>query len=584
MEYLGSLLSKLSIFDPRDRNFLFVGYRNPFSVFKPRSKEHDEHESTVLDSLKRHLYPWDYDEVLSYTITTPTNDDVEKDFFSGDIPNHQVLRDSHYLNALDIIITKFQPPQQVRPVHFADLRLYPWKWHPSAEAPFADHAKYLRMLEQQYQAGQIPDRRPSFGNLKDLIFGVVRQQLHKIKHGLVDPDAYLYYFRTHAKPALVKRDDIDPDTGKTKNKVRMIFGAPKTFILAEAMFFWPLFNYYQTHIGASPLLWGYETLNGGWLRLNEELNCSLIKGSILMVDWKRFDKYALFSVITDIMQGVRSYFNFNAGYIPTTTAPSHPNLHPLHPQWLENLWDWTCYARFNIPTLLPSGRVYQRLHAGIPSGMFTTNFLDSMYNGTQILTCLSSLGISVDLDVFIKLMGDDSLTRILVIIPTSQHLDFIQAMQDKASLYFNAQISIEKSKMSNRPYGSEVLSYVNNNGFPVRNYNELLARLLYTKSKRPRPEVTMAISIGIYYASAGNCSYLREVCLDVYTRYFLQGYRADKSALSSYFDPNFFDSVDIDFDNFPSRQDVQKRLTTFSERSEKRSRDYWPSWYFLDTF
>jgi len=565
------------------RNFLFDHFRQPFSVWKPKTKGHYEHESTVRASLEKHLYPWDYAEVTSYVMTTTTNEDVESDFFSGDIPTRTTIKDDHYHTALDLITEFFRPPFLVRPVHFADLRLYPWNWKPSAEAPFSDSAHYLRILEDMYQKGQIPDRRPSFGNFKDLIFGVVRRQLHNIKHTLVDPDEYLFHFRTHAKPALVKIDDIDENTGKTKNKVRMIFGAPKTFILAEAMFYWPLFNYYQTHIGASPLLWGYETLNGGWLRLNEELNRSLAKGSILMIDWKRFDKYALFDALDDLNDRTRSFFNFADGYIPTTTAPAHPNLHPNHPQWLENLWNWTHYAFKTIPTHLPSGRVYRRTCAGIPSGAFTTNYRDSQYNGLMILTCLSSLGVSVDLSTLLKLMGDDSLTRLLVMIPARQHDEFLLSLQEKATYYFGSTISVDKSKLCNRPYGSEVLSYVNNNGFPTRNYNELLARLLFTKSKRPTPGLTMAACIGIYYASAGNCTYLREVCLDVFTHYKLQGYTADKSALSGYFDPNVLVNLDVNVDHFPSRQDVQTRLTSISERSRDRAESYWPSWYFLDT-
>lgn len=577
------LFDRLTVSQQYARNFLFVAFRDPFSVWKPRTPGHDEHETTVLASLRKHLYPWDYDEVLSYHMTTTNNDDVELDFFKGDIPDHPVPRDSHYDTALSVIIEHFRPPRPVRPVHFCDLRLYPFNWKPSAEAPFADHSKYLKMLDDMWRSGLVPNRRPSFGNFKDIIFGVVRQQLHKIKHALCDPDEFLYYFRTHAKPALVKKDDIDPETGKTVNKVRMIFGAPKTFILAEAMFFWPLFNYYQTHIGASPLLWGYETLNGGWIRLNEELNRSLARGSILMVDWKKFDKYALFSVIADIEREMRSFFCLANGYIPTVTAPTHPNLHADHPIWLENLWTWTCYARRAIPTLLPSGKVYRRQHAGIPSGMFTTNYLDSLYNGLMILTCLSSLGVSVDLNILIKLMGDDSLTRLLVIIPTNQHADFISALAKQATHYFGAVLSVDKSKLCNRPHGSEVLSYVNNNGFPTRNYNELLARLLFTKSKRPDPGLTMAAAIGIYYASAGNCTYLREVCLEVFTHYKLQGFSADKSALQQYFDPGVLANLDINVDFFPSRLDVSRRLTFPSERSRQRSEEYWPTWYFLDT-
>nr|WKR37730.1 putative RNA-dependent RNA polymerase [Leptosphaeria biglobosa partitivirus 4] len=582
MDYITTAFGTIVSVSQNSRNFLFHSFRDTFSVWKPKTEYHAQHDYIVRESIKKHCYPWDYNDICRYFMPVPTNDSVERDFFFGDIAPHDVPKDEHYQLALDTIVTMFRPPRKIRPVHFADLRLYPWNWHPSAEAPFSDHAKYLRMLESLYQDGTIPDRRSSFGNFKDIIFGVVRQQLHRIKHGLVDPDTYMFYFKAHARAQLSKLDAIDPDTGKPKEKVRLVFGAPKTFILAEAMFFWPLFNYYQTNIGKSPLLWGYETLNGGWLRLNEELNRSLVRGSILMIDWKQFDKHALFTVLDDINDHLRTFFDFNNGYIPTVTAPTHPNLHPDHPLWLDNLWNWTCYAFKAMPTHLPSGRVYTRLHAGIPSGAFTTNYRDSIYNGLMILTCVSSLGLPVDKDIFLKLMGDDSLTRFFVLIPTRQHQDFLDALSEKSDYYFKSAISTTKSKMCNRPYGSEVLSYFNCNGFPTRDYNELLARLLNTKSKKPTPGLTMAAAIGIYYASAGNCTYLREVCLDVFTQLKLQGYTADRSALSGYFDPNVLTNLDIELDYFPSRLDVQQRLTSLSERSKTRSENYWPSWYFQD--
>jgi len=506
-------------------------------------------------------------------MTTVNNDDVETDFFSGDIPFHCVPKDEHYLTALDTILEKFRPPRKIRPVHFADLRLYPWKWKPSAEAPFADHARYLRILDTRYKQGIVPDRRPSFGNFKDIIFTTVRRQLHEIKEHKVNFDKYLYYFRTHAKPALVRIDE--------PNKVRMIFGSPKTFILAEAMFFWPLFNHYKCNSGSSPLLWGYETLNGGWLRLNAELFQSYLHRSILMIDWKRFDKYCLFSVIDDIFSGVRGYFDFTDDYIPTVTKPTHPNLRSDHADRLQRLWNWTCYARSNIPTLLPSGRLYRRLHAGVPSGLFTTNFLDSIYNGVMILTLISALGLEVNTNTFIKLMGDDSITSLPVLIPPNQHGDFIRALQAASDYYFGATISIEKSKMSNRPYGSEVLSYTNNNGFPIRDYNELLARLLFTKSKKIRPEQSMAMAIGIYYASAANCEYVRRVCKDVYDHYARQGYSPAKHGADYLFDPNL--DIEIDYTHFPSPLEVQRALVDFPRRSNRLKEEYWPSWYFLDT-
>lgn len=327
------------------------------------------------------------------------------------------------------------------------------KNRPNAEAPFSTEKHFLDMLP--------PNAKASVGNMKPIIFNHTRRWHHEIKNGIEPSHKYFYQMLLHIKTSLT--------ISSSAPRTRCIFGVPKPWIIAQIMFFWPLFAYYKSHKGSSPLLWGYETFNGGWMRLNAELMHNYLRSSILMIDWKRFDKHALFSVIDDIFDIQRSYLDFSRGYVPTidysnTAADWDANKEAR----IQRLWQWTLDAFRYTPVLLPNGEVYSRRHAGLPSGLYTTQYLDSMYNCVMLITILSAMEIPLSKDMIIKLMGDDSLIRLLVCIQPNLHADFLLKMQHLASAYFNSTISIEKSKMSNRPNGAEVLSYINHNGLPHR--------------------------------------------------------------------------------------------------------------------
>nr|UUV42348.1 MAG: putative RNA dependent RNA polymerase [Hanko alphapartitivirus 2] len=352
------------------------------------------------------------------------------------------------------------------------------------------------------------------------------------------------------------------------------------------MFFWPLFAYYKSHKGSSPLLWGYETFNGGWMRLNAELMHNYLRSSILMIDWKRFDKHALFSVIDDIFDIQRSYLDFSRGYVPTidysdTAADWDANKEAR----IQRLWQWTLDAFKCTPVLLPNGEVYSRRHAGLPSGLYTTQYLDSMYNCVMLITILSAMEIPLSKDMIIKLMGDDSLIRLLVCIQPNLHADFLLKMQYFASTYFNSTISIEKSKMINRPNGAEVLSYINHNGLPHRDPTSLLAQFYHTKARNPTPGKTMATAIGIAYASCGFDKQVYYVCKDVYAYYNAQGIEPDPTGLSLALgdDPFGIDPASIALTHFPSFHEIQANLTALDYVSSSVSR-FWPTSHFSEPY
>jgi hypothetical protein len=556
------------------KNFFVLRNSHPFSVWHPKDPQAtQEREDVISHFLAQHYYKHECSKIIhGYRLSSITNEAVTADVIRGDLPDHPVPRDDHYWYALCKVTQLFAPPHKIRPVHFADLRLYPWNKSTNVEAPYSHEAKYQKIKQERYNSGIIPDLKNSFSNFQDYVFFNCRRIIHIIKNGdafnspIGASDGFLYYHTTHAKTSVVETSSDD--------KIRMVFGSPKLFIFAEAMFFWPLFAHYMNRKGPFPILWNYSILSGGWLRLNNELHIDYLRHSVIMFDLKQFDKRALYSVIDDIADGWMEYFDFEHGYQPTFNMPtSH-----VDPNRLKNLWYWTCFARKHIPILLPDGRILARLFRGVASGMFTTQFLDSVYNAVMLVTVLASLGIYIDIETALKLMGDDSLGLLPIYIPPDQHDLFKIIVSQKLEYYFDAILSPEKSKIQNSLHNAEVLSYFNRSGFPYRDEIELAARFFHTRARKPSPSITMAQCIGTAYAIADPETRLYDLCSDIYSHYESLGFTPDLSISSK----QFYVYGDEPFPpHFPSRSEITKRLTTPSERNPKIAEKYWPSWFFI---
>lgn len=556
----------------------YINYRlERLSLFKPNVPQIDhiayaKHQRTVDHALRRYCYPQQIDEITNgYIRHEVTENLILSNFKLGDLPDHTPPRDKHYLTGLDYTAELFRPPRPVRPVHILDVQHhYPMKNKPNAEAPFSTEKYFVDKIA--------PGLKTSTGNMKPIIFDYTRRWHHEIKNKEEPNHRYFYHMLLHIKTALTSSDSIP--------KTRTIFGVPKPWIIAQIMFFWPLFAHYKSHKGSSPLLWGYETFNGGWMRLNYELMHQYLRTSILMIDWKNFDKYALFSVCKDIFKIQRSYLDFSRGYVPTVDYPNTDTTWNADKALrLENLYDWTISAFTQTPVLLPNGQVFQRLYRGIPSGLYTTQFIDSQYNCVMLLTVLSAMEIPISKDMIIKLMGDDSIMRLLVCIPPNLHSDFLSRMQKEADKYFKSVISVEKSKLTNQPNGAEVLSYTNHNGLPHRDPTALLAQFYHTKARKPTPSKTMAQAVGMAYASCGFDKQVYLVCKDVYSYYHSQGVDPDPTGLTLALgeDPFGLDPSTISLSHFPSLHEIQANITALDYVSDSVHR-FWPSSHFTEPY
>lgn len=514
--------------------------------------------------------------LYGYQRSMPNAQNAEEFFLRYNVPHHNIVKDAFYYQALDIVTEWFRPTHLIHPVHFTDLRWYPWKLSTSAERPFTAMQDSKQYLNEQFDLGNIPNRSLKFGNLFTPIFEYSRSYLHRVKNGFFP---YLDPITLHVKPALVPRNAIQ--------KVRTVFGVPKYVIFAECMFFWPLFSNYFTK-AETPLLWNYESLNGGWNRLNTEYWLKYRAYSpVFNLDWSEFDMRVYFTMWSDIFDRVETYFCFCGRYCPTLPVLDEhgSQLHPpysepkTNPTRLRFLWNWIRYAYFNMVSVTTTGKIFKRLFAGMPSGIFCTQFFDSFYNAVMIVTCLLALGYKVDPNHFIKLMGDDALFGLLESIPLEHWSEFLDALAAEAMFRFNAKLSATKCGFSRNIQSATVLSYTNWNGWPTRSAEDVLAHLLHPKSLKDSAPRLMARCIGLYYASGANPRF-RPIAEHIFSTLKAQGFSVRVVNLAEFMDPRGLGTYNIEVDNFPSPVECMSRLSRPSHRSEEIQSQYWDMSHF----
>jgi len=614
MEYLTNLFSRaLTCFKSQDNLEMIGTYHFRPSHPEQNPSTYAAHQSFVYNHMKQYLNSAELDFVINqHRRSDATEEAILSDFFANNVEYHEIPFDMHVEYGLQCMLDAFRPPQPALPCHLNDVEHhYPYKWQVNAEPPFSTDRYFLdnlphyrdfwneetqsfdKYVDPTELTRRFKDRDPhdaldtktppKFGFLKNAVFSWTRRWHHIIKEGFatttrLTSDAYykaryIFPMLLHTKTAIVKFNEPD--------KMRTIWGASKPWVIADTMIYWEYVAWIKLHPGLTPMLWGYETFTGGWFRLNAELFSSYMAHSFLTLDWSRFDKRAYFSLIRRIMFGIRSFLDFNNGYVPNHSYPDTSRDWSSHKaQRLTNLWLWTLENLFDAPIVLPDGRMFKRRFAGIPSGLYITQLLDSWYNYTMLATLLSALSIDPK-KCIIKVQGDDSIIRLAVLIPPNEHENFLLKLQELADYYFKSVISLKKSEVANTLNGREVLSYRNIEGLAYRDEIAMLAQLYHTKARNPQPSITMAQAIGFAYAAQGNNLRVHLLLQSIYDSYLEQGYSPNRAGLALVFG----NSPDLilphyELDHFPSVQETQAfALATHYENKEQTART-WPLSYF----
>nr|WRQ19775.1 MAG: RNA-dependent RNA polymerase [Grapevine alphapartitivirus] len=606
MDYLVTSFNRITNWFKSPTNLEYVGvYSLPPGLIHANKVGISNHQRTLDVAFSKYLTVSQIKLITQdFRRTDISLPSILDDFFDNDVPYHDIPFDEHVETGLRCLSDAFRPPRKCKPCHILDVKHgYPFKWNVNAEPPFATDEYFLKsrpsfgefISKREYEHIDKEDffRRhpnldnhdtirdivpPKFGFIKSMIFSWTRRWHHTIKSGFTDRagltnnnyfrNRFIFPMLLHTKTAIVKRNDPD--------KMRTIWGCSKPWIIADTMFYWEYIAWVKSHPGVTPMLWGYETFTGGWMRLNAELFRNHLQTSFLTLDWKRFDKKAYFPLIRRIMYNVRDFLDFDNGYVPTHAAPSHPDWSHHHALRMERLWLWTLENLFEAPIVLPNGDMYRRRFAGIPSGLFITQLLDSWYNYTMLATLLSALGFDPRACI-IKVQGDDSIIKLAGLIPPGLHDAFISKMSELADFYFKAVISLEKSEVRNQLNGCEVLSYRNHNGLPHRDEILMLAQFYHTKARDPTPEITMAQAVGFAYASCGNNNRVLDVCRDIYEYYSSLGVTPNRAGLTV----TFGDSPDlvlpeIALDHFPTKSEIRRHFFNSNYQNRASREKTWP--------
>nr|UNI73933.1 MAG: RNA-dependent RNA polymerase [brine shrimp partitivirus 1] len=493
---------------------------------------------------------------------------AERNFLNTDQPYHDVSRDYHYRRALRVVEKLFRPSRILKPISFPDLRYYPWTLPTSAEAPYTFKKKWVDYIRKKQKRGEISDGNVSFHNLYNEIFHINRKHIHFIKRRMrpfwKDGVPAPYYWSTLHTRAHLRKNDQEP-------KNRAVFGVTKLLLMVENMFIWNLQKEYLNGNVRSPMLWGYETIRGGWYKLVRDLSVRGQPNTFISADWSEFDVRALHEVIDDVHDMWRNWFSFEDGYEETNIYPDTK----CDPFQIQSLWDWMCHAVKHTPIAGQSGQLYQWRHNGIASGFQQTQLLDSFVNAIMLLTCYSSLGINIESDSFyLKVQGDDSLSAFNELVLQLDR-SFLTRLEAEALTRFNAKLSADKTSAGEHLNQIEVLSYKNRSGIAYRDEKELLAHLLYPERHRDLG-ATAASALGIAIASMGCSEAVYDVCYDVH-RFITQDLKVDPAIRGVLWLTRLGLDLDIDFGRFPSFKEIYAQNFDLRERSEGEKNRLWPT-------
>jgi len=534
---------------------------------------------------------------------------IEKSLAKFEVPRHIIPRDEHYNNAIRWTTENGSPNRKLHPIHYCDLRYYPWNLPPNAEAPWnipdyrfkpqfrdidgesesphleakinqnllyrlRDTITVKEYLRIKQGLGLINSSAPTYHNLFNEIFVRNRFLIHQIKdkrypfwttNGSPRP----YYWNTvHIKTTVVDENDDD--------KIRIVFGATKLILHARNMFLWPLQATYL-NTGKGFLLWNREIVRGGLRRLTKEVLTVSPEAAIFCADWGEYDKRFLHE-LQDACDDIQFTYYDLTQYEPTSINPHAP----ADPVRLTNLWYWTKETTKMTPYLTPSGRLQKWNYSGFGSGYQDTQVKDSFGNAISITCILSALGINIFSPTFLlKIQGDDSFCALLRFIFILYGKTFIPRFKDAAIYYFNMKLKIEVTLFLESIEGATVLSYEIRHGLPFRTKIDLLQHLFFPKSARNWNTLAGSV-LGLAYANAGIHEDFHNLCCYIWNKIVHEKGVTPKIPSSDRFMLSMATIADEDTIIptdlvFPTFLQLAGRVQSYTPRSEKQNQSLWPT-------
>nr|BAT24481.1 defective RNA dependent RNA polymerase [Rosellinia necatrix partitivirus 6] len=267
------------------------------------------------------------------------------------------------------------------------------------------------------------------------------------------------------------------------------------------------------------------------------------------------------------------------GSRPTSTTYPDLNEDNMYDR-MDKLLKWLHLWYNNMTFVTADGYAYRRMYAGVPSGLFNTQFLDSFANLYILIDGMIEFGFTdEEIDSFLLfVLGDDNSG--MTNLSLARLHEFIQFLEAYALTRYHMVLSHTKSVITALRNKIESLGYQCNFGLPKRDIGKLVAQLIYPEHKI-KYHTMSARAIGLAYASCAYDKTFYNFCKSIYN-IFLDYYEYDeKTALNlSRFLTTGQDDLTTQFSwkilpPFPTREEIRKQISFYHGPL-----DYAPKWNF----
>jgi hypothetical protein len=340
-------------------------------------------------------------------------------------------------------------------------------------------------------------------------------------------------------------------------KVRPVYAVEDLFLIIETMLTFPLLV--QARKPSCCIMYGLETIRGS----NNYIDLIARKFSTYFtIDWSGYDQ-RLPRVITDLYYThfLRRLIVINHGYAPTYEYPEYPDLteHSMYRK-MDNLLHFLHLWYNNMCFLNVDGYAYWRLYAGVPSGLYNTQYLDSFGNLFLLIDGMIEFGFS-DAEIrelTLLVLGDDNSGLTNWTLPRLH--EFVRFLEGYAFTRYHMVLSHTKSVITRLRTKIETLGYKCNNGLPKRDIGKLVAQLTYPEHGM-KYHTMSSRAIGLAYASAAIDRTYYNFAKDIFHT-FLPYHRPDpRATLALQRSLSITDQVDLTFDvnnpTFPTFEQIR---------------------------
>lgn len=465
-------------------------------------------------------YPKYHNYIVRYVRPLGTTDATFKDFNKEQSSTQPITeeRKQHVLKH----VKRYLSVKPYKPVYYASTQFA--KLPVSTGTGYFNRHSYNIRSHAYYARSEIYKQKPTskgyFFNSTFVLNGAIT---HHVKHHKLPFRPSKHYSQSEqemlkkwimTRPTMIfTRNHIsERDKGL---KQRPVYAVDDLFLTFEVMLTLPLLC--QARKMDCCIMYGLETIRGGNHYLD---HIAKQYRSYFTLDWSSFDQRLPWNIVdiyyTDFLE---SLIVINKDYQNTYSYPDDNDQDPIHLfNKMSKLLEFTHLWYRNMVFVTADGFAYTRTKAGVPSGQFNTQYIDSFGNLYIIIDAMIEYGFSDHQIESIRLfiMGDDNSGFTHMNIQELE--DFIEWIEVYAFERWNMVLSKTKSVITSMRNKIETLSYECNFGMPIRPIGKLVAQLAYPEHG-PNPAYMSYRAIGIAYAAAGMDSEFHNFCHDIYEKF-----------------------------------------------------------------